>query len=119
MNSISINGSISSTIGSLVSRGDLNTFFTPTGSNVVSDAINIGTDSYSGLPTSSLSDIRYTYFKNEGNGKVFLAKDSSGTNIISIMRVGDVALIPMSGSNSLYAKAETSASVLTMILNEN
>lgn len=117
MNSLTINGSIQSTIGSLTSRGDLNMAIYPTGSNVVSDVLNT-TTSYTGLPTSSLSDIRYLYAKNDGDYVVYIAKDSSGTNVIATMGVDDVALIPLSGSNSLYVKSDTGASLLTIIINE-
>lgn len=116
-NSIIVNGSIQSTIGSLTSRGDLTVLLTPTGSNVVSDVINTST-SYTGLPTASLSDVRYLYAKNDGAYKTYIAKDNSGTNVIATMEAGDVALIPLTGSQALFAKSDTSGSVLTLIITE-
>lgn len=118
MNSIIINGSIQATIESLTSRGDLTVMIYPTGSNVVSDTVNVSTAAYGALPTSSLSDVRYVYAKNDGDYTVNIAKDSSGTSVLSVMEAGDVMLLPLSGSNPLYAKAFTSASLLTVIITE-
>jgi hypothetical protein len=115
---VTINGSISKF------DGDCTLSVVKTGSNAIADVKNIGSASaWTPLNTSSLSDLRYAYFANEGTGTLWIASNSTGTNIISKLDVNDHATIPWSGSIGtipLYANcpAAGAGSVLYYILAE-
>ncbi len=118
-NTIILQGSFTATIDSLQARGSLNTTIYITGSNMVSENANIGTSSYQALNTGSLVDTRFIYLYNNGDYQINVASDSAGTNQVAQLQIGDTAMLPYSGSKQLYARANTSASVLSIIITES
>lgn len=121
-NTIRSSGTVTITTNSATIRPSIAFDLTMSGSNVVYEAKNVDTSGYQALSTSSLSDIRVGTFTNTTSGSVVLiARDSGGTNIISVLEYDESAFIPMSGSigaMTLYAKALNSASVLEYALAE-
>lgn len=117
---VTINGNVASM------TGDLTLAVNKTGSNAVAEVKNITSGSWQALSTSSLSDVRYMYFSNEGSGSIIVANDAAGTKVISMLRTYDHSQIAWSGSianTPLYANisAESpgTSSVLYYILAES
>jgi len=114
-NTIRSNGTITINTAALQLINDFSfSSRTLTGSNAVSSADNITTQSYQALNTSSLSDIRYFIASNQDlTGSISIATDNVGTNQIGYLGKGDFILIPWSGSTQLWAKAfKTTGSAL-------
>jgi len=115
---VTINGSTSKFVGDL-SLTTLN----KSGSNAVADVKNITSGSWQPLNTSSLSDVRYMYFSNEGTSSIIVANSADGQKVLTTLQPNDHSQIAwyanMSGSQ-LYANVSdpTSGSVLYYILTE-
>jgi hypothetical protein len=118
-NNIQSTGRVFYNIGAGQRVGDANfTIYTTSSACSAEDRI-IGTGSWAPLLTSSLAgDVRMMFFDNQTtssspNAICKIATDSGGSNVISILTAGDSALIPWSGSTSLYAKSFVSESFLS------
>jgi len=123
MNSFSISGNVTSTIGVKRNSGTITQTINLSGSNTISKDVNV-TSSYSQVNLSELSDFRYGWFYNgndtTNSGSIYIASDLAGTKVISILQVGDSLILPYSGSLSIYAKTSnpTTASLLQLIVTE-
>ncbi len=120
-NTISTTGTFTVNIDGINYNGSLSNTITTSGSNAIGNIINIASGSWQGLPTSSLSDIRYVHAENKGDEKVLIATDSAGTKLVAILTSGDVALIPWSGSGQFYANVQStnaSGSLLAVTIGE-
>lgn len=118
-NTITSNGSVTFNISGMNVIGNASLVLYTTGSNLQANVVNIATGTWQTLATSSLSDIRFMYFQNDGSGSCQIAVDSGGTEVIAILQDGDFAIIPWSGSLGLWAQAFTSSSILTTIFAES
>ncbi len=101
--------------------GDMTITITKVGINATGDTKNIDSASWQALATSSLSDMRYAYFKNISSSVIQVARDATGTNIITTLQPYDVSIIAMTGSIEgvpLYARSLVSSSVLDYIVTE-
>jgi len=74
---------------------------TLTGSNMVYDARNVPLGATpTGLLSSSLQTVRYTYFSNvsPSGSTIYVYPTTAATNAVCVLSAGDVALIPNTGS---------------------
>ena len=114
-NSIILNGTIRYDYGTTATGTISTNTISPSGSNYISNNINLTSAGWTGLSTSSLSDTRYIFLDNlDTTSSISVATDASGTNVISRLYPGDVSVISYSGSLlPLYAKV-TSGSTATL-----
>jgi hypothetical protein len=101
--------------------GDCTVNYSKTGSNSVSYTRLIDNATYQALTTSSLNDVRYMYFANNGTGSMTIYRDGSGANTLTTLQPNDHSVIAWSGSIGgcpLWAKAHNSASILYYIITE-
>lgn len=89
---------------------------TMTGSNLALEAANIPSGSWTGLRTSSLSDLRYAVFVNNGEQDVLLGASSVGAGLNPRLRPGDFCVIPYSGSGVLPLYAQGGSSTTASLL---
>jgi hypothetical protein len=113
--------------GSAISKyvGDCSISITKTGSAVVSNIQTMHSQSgWTPLVTSSLDNLRYGYFSNEGTASVQIASDSAGSKVITTLSPNDHSVIAFDIANiaqgTLFANVPeaTSGSVLLYILTD-
>jgi hypothetical protein len=130
-NGISTNSRITFTMFSDAQVVTFNISSASSGSNQIGEIINVPVGSWVYLNTSSLSDIRWASFVNEGSlndsgsaaslGSIAVKVSGSSTNLTYLHQMKDGAFISMqSGSNpKLIATSYTSASFLNYKLQES
>lgn len=114
MNTFTINGTVTSLNGTFKTIGSLNRSLTLTGDNTIAESITV-TASLQQIDLTKLSDYRYGYFLNANDsttntGSITLTSDSGGLKVLTVLQAGDVALLPNSGSVSIYAKTDNALS---------
>ncbi len=71
-----------------------------TGSNLTVEAQTIPSGGYVGLITSSLTNLKYAIFVNQGAGQIQIAGTSGGGGFTPILSPGDCCIIAFSGSGT-------------------
>lgn len=120
-NGIQTAARVNFTMGSITIPITLNINTYATGSQQSAGIVDLSVGTWTALSTSSLSDIGYGAFINDGSGSVAVRISGSATNLTYLKCKTDASLISMqSGSNPpLIATAYTSASVLFYAVQES
>jgi hypothetical protein len=121
MNGLQTIARINFNMGTFKVPVDININSFATGSEQNGDSLDLTVGTWSALNTSSLEDIRWAIFVNDGSGSVAVRISGSTTNLTYLHNVKDASLISMqSGSNpQLIATTYTSASTLSYVIQES
>jgi hypothetical protein len=102
---VTLNGTLTVQNFSQKVQSSLTTTPTITGSNVISDSINVPTGSWTILPTGSNIDFRIGCFTNNNlTDSIYIGLGTTGSNA-SILQPDDSCVLTFSGSAIIYAKA--------------
>lgn len=106
-NTFTINGSATLVLDATRAVGNMAKTVTLVGSNAGFKSANITASGWTGLDTSSLSDLRYSWFyNNDLTASIVIASGSNGEHVVTMLYPGDTAVMPWSASlPQLYAKA--------------
>ena len=120
-NTLAVNGQITLTNNNLRNIGTLSTNMTTTGSNNISNVMNVTTGSWAVISQGSNADFRWGYFCNcDATSSVAIAVSSSAS-VASYLRPNDWCVLTYSGSAVLYASGSgaNGTILLQYMLTEN
>jgi len=121
-NTIKSNGSVTVATPTVSIKQLVYIDYTATGSNVVYEAKNIPSGSWTALATQSLYDMRFGMFSNNTTGATIAicTSGSGGTaQVLTSLAVDETAVIPFSssiGNGSLFARSYLSSSISNAVL---
>lgn len=102
-NTININGQVVLTNTNMRNIGAITTSLTTTGSNNISNVMNVTTGSWSVISQGSNADFRFGYFTNLDTTSSVAIAVSSSASVASYLLPGDFCILTYSGSPALYA----------------
>lgn len=120
-NLLQVSGQITLTNTNLRNVGTLTLNLTTTGSNNISNVMNVPTGSWSTVSQGSNGDFRWGYFVNLDLTSSVAIAISSSASVASYLRPGDWVVLTYSGSPAVYVSASgaSSPALVQYIITEN
>jgi hypothetical protein len=113
-----INGTVVLANNDLTLQGVLTTTVNLSSSNNISNTITVNTSSWTQIDQGTATNLRYIFLSNPNNtSSVMICQNTSSIQYNAILNVNDTALIPFSGSVTLWAKALGQVSGSTVLAN--
>lgn len=105
---LKINGTVYLTNNNLTNTGVLTTTVNLSSSNNLANTLTITGSTWTLINQGTATDLRYIFLSNPNvSSSVLVCQNTSSVQYTTILKPSDTALIPFSGSLTLYAKATT------------